>query len=114
MYKKQVCLNISISSCRREEPTRRSINFLFLAGNSAITNMFNARHELKNEWQELHSALDKAQQEIISLDRKLCHARRNVEEEKRKRRMAEQQRDLLVYIVPSFEINKTRKTFTTF
>ncbi|XP_032689751.1 rac GTPase-activating protein 1-like isoform X2 [Odontomachus brunneus] len=63
-----------------------------------ITSMFNARHELKNEWQEfqqLHSALDTAQQEITSLDQKLRHARRNLEEEKHKRRMAEQERDLL-------------------
>ncbi|XP_014468719.1 PREDICTED: rac GTPase-activating protein 1-like isoform X2 [Dinoponera quadriceps] len=60
-----------------------------------ITNMFNARHELQNEWQELHSALDEAQQEVTNLDQKLCHARRNLEEEKRKRRMVEQQRDQL-------------------
>lgn len=76
--------------------------------------MFNARHELKNEWQEfqqLHSALDKAQQEITSLDQKLRHARRNLEEEKRKRRMAEQQRDLLVYIVFSL-IRRRRKNPT--
>ncbi|XP_011147215.1 rac GTPase-activating protein 1 isoform X2 [Harpegnathos saltator] len=63
-----------------------------------ITNMSNARNELKNEWQELQqfqTALDKAQQEVTNLDQKLCHARRNLEEEKRKRRMVEKQRDLL-------------------
>lgn len=76
--------------------------------------MFNARHELKNEWQELqqlHSDLERAQQEITSLGQKLCYARRNLEEEKRKRRMAEQQRDSLVYWSLSFTNKKMKEKF---
>lgn len=50
----------------------------------------------EQECQRLHSALDKAQHEIAGLDRKLRHARRNLEEENRRRRIAEEQKDLLV------------------
>jgi len=48
------------------------------------------------ECQRLHSALDKAHNEIADFDRKLRHARRNLEEENRKRRAIEEQRDYLV------------------
>lgn len=61
------------------------------------------QEEMRQKWlasiqecQRLHSALDKSHLEIAGLDRKLCHARRNLEEEKRKRRAAEEQRDSLV------------------
>lgn len=50
----------------------------------------------EQECQRLHSALDKAHHEIAGLDRKLRHARRNLEEENRRRRLAEEQKDLLV------------------
>lgn len=61
------------------------------------------QEEMRQKWlasvqecQRLHSALDKAHNEIAGLDRKLRHARRNLEEENRKRRVVEEQRDLLV------------------
>jgi len=61
------------------------------------------QEEMRQKWsasvqecQRLHSALDKAHQELAGLDRKLRHARRNLEEENNKRRAAEEQRDLLV------------------
>lgn len=50
----------------------------------------------EQECQRLHSALDKAHHEIAGLDRKLRHARRNLEEENRKRRIIEEQKDSLV------------------
>ncbi|XP_050458948.1 rac GTPase-activating protein 1-like isoform X1 [Cataglyphis hispanica] len=60
------------------------------------------QEEMRQKWlmseqecQRLHSALDKAQHEIAGLDRKLRHARRNLEEENRRRRVAEEQKDLL-------------------
>lgn len=61
------------------------------------------QEEMRQKWlasvqecQRLHSALDKAHNEITSLDRKLRHARRNLEEENRKRRAIEEQKDFLV------------------
>ncbi|XP_071628475.1 rac GTPase-activating protein 1 [Temnothorax longispinosus] len=61
-----------------------------------------SQEEMRQKWlesvqecQRLHSALDKAHNEIADFDRKLRHARRNLEEENRKRRAAEEQRDLL-------------------
>jgi len=61
------------------------------------------QEEMRQKWsasvqecQRLHSALDKAHQELAALDRKLRHARRNLEEESNKRRVVEEQRDLLV------------------
>ncbi|CAL1674624.1 unnamed protein product [Lasius platythorax] len=60
------------------------------------------QEEMRQKWlaseqecQRLHSALDKAHHEIAGLDRKLRHARRNLEEENRRRRLAEEQKDLL-------------------
>ncbi|XP_076383998.1 rac GTPase-activating protein 1 [Megalopta genalis] len=47
------------------------------------------------EYQRLHSALKKAQQEVVDLDCKLGHARRLLDEEKRKRRTVEKQRNSL-------------------
>lgn len=61
------------------------------------------QEEMRQKWvtavqecQRLHSALEKAHQDNVRLDRKLSHARRNLEEEKRRRRIAEDQRNLLV------------------
>lgn len=48
------------------------------------------------ECQRLHSALEKAHHEAANLDRKLTHARRLLDEEKRKRRTAEDQRNQTV------------------
>ncbi|KAJ8682974.1 hypothetical protein QAD02_018766 [Eretmocerus hayati] len=45
------------------------------------------------ECQRLHSALEKAHHEAANLDRKLNHARRLLDEEKKKRRTAEDQRN---------------------
>ncbi|XP_011697222.1 PREDICTED: rac GTPase-activating protein 1-like isoform X1 [Wasmannia auropunctata] len=60
------------------------------------------QEEMRQKWlasveecQRLHSALDKAHNEIAALDRKMRHARSNLEEEKRKRRAVEEQRDNL-------------------
>lgn len=60
------------------------------------------QEEMRQKWlaseqecQRLHSALDKAHHEIAGLDRKLRHARRNLEEENRKRRIIEEQKDSL-------------------
>lgn len=91
-------LNVKMYSQVRE-PCSKTCS-IDSASERKITNVSNARHEITSEWQELqqlHSALDRAQQEVMSLDQKLCQARRNLEEEKRKRRIAEQERDLLVY-----------------
>lgn len=61
-----------------------------------------SQEEMRQKWltsvqecQRLHSALDKAHNEIADFDRKLRHARRNLEEENRKRRAIEEQRDFL-------------------
>lgn len=61
------------------------------------------QEEMRQKWlasvlecQRLNSALDKAQRDNVSLDKKLSHARRNLEEEKYRRRAAEDQRDSLV------------------
>jgi len=61
------------------------------------------QEEMRQKWlasvqecQRLHSALDKAHNDIAVFDRKLRHARRNLEEENRKRRAVEEQRDFLV------------------
>lgn len=61
------------------------------------------QEEMRQKWlasvqecQRLHSALEKAHSDNIGLERKLSHARRNFEEEKRKRRAAEDQRYQLV------------------
>ena len=61
------------------------------------------QEEMRQKWlasvqecQRLHSALDKAHAEIAGLERKLRHARRNLEEENRKRRDVEDHRDYLV------------------
>lgn len=48
------------------------------------------------ECQRLHSALEKANHEEATLERKLIHARRLLDEEKRKRRFAEDQRNQTV------------------
>lgn len=61
------------------------------------------QEEMRQKWlasvlecQRLNSALDKAQRDNVGLDKKLSHARRNLEEEKYRRRAAEDQRDSLV------------------
>lgn len=61
------------------------------------------------ECQRLHSALDKAHAEIAGLERKLRHARRNLEEENHKRRDVEDHRDYLV--TDTFFISKNTLTF---
>ncbi|XP_076643278.1 rac GTPase activating protein tumbleweed [Halictus rubicundus] len=60
------------------------------------------QEEMRQKWlasiqecQRLHSALEKAHQEAADLDRKLSHARRLLDEEKRKRRGVEEQRNSL-------------------
>ncbi|EZA62584.1 Rac GTPase-activating protein [Ooceraea biroi] len=47
------------------------------------------------EHQQFDSVLNKARLEIISLHQKLCHARKNLEDEKRKRRSVERYRNAL-------------------
>ncbi|KAJ8683104.1 hypothetical protein QAD02_018896 [Eretmocerus hayati] len=58
------------------------------------------QEEMRQKWlasvqecQRLHSALEKAHHEAANLDRKLSHARRLLDEEKMKRRTAEEQRN---------------------
>lgn len=48
------------------------------------------------EYQQLYLDLDKAHQNIANLNQKLCNARRNLEDEKRKRRVVEHYKNLLV------------------
>lgn len=48
------------------------------------------------ECQRLHSALEKSHLEAADLERKLSHARRLLDEEKRRRRIVEDQRNALV------------------
>ncbi|XP_014236380.1 rac GTPase-activating protein 1-like [Trichogramma pretiosum] len=57
------------------------------------------QEEIRQKWltsvqecQRLHNALDKAHQEAADLDRKLCHARRLLDDEKKKRKIAEDER----------------------
>ncbi|XP_018310146.1 uncharacterized protein [Mycetomoellerius zeteki] len=47
------------------------------------------------EYQQLRLDLDRIRRETASLHQKLCHARRNLEEEKRKRRTIEHHKNLL-------------------
>ena len=61
------------------------------------------QEEIRQKWlesvqecQRLHAALERAHHETADLDRKLSHARRLLDEEKRKRRIAEDQRNSLV------------------
>ncbi|KAL6436231.1 hypothetical protein ACFW04_004661 [Cataglyphis niger] len=56
------------------------------------------------EYQQLCLDLDKAYQDIVNLNQKLCHARRNLEDEKRKCRVIEHYKSLL-----ESQINATRK-----
>ncbi|XP_066583719.1 rac GTPase-activating protein 1 [Prorops nasuta] len=80
------CTNVLLSgSCEKE--------FLQFAIN---------QEEMRQKWlasvqecQRLHSALEKAHHEAADLERKLSHARRLLDEEKRKRRTAEDQRNSL-------------------
>jgi len=49
------------------------------------------------EYQQLRLDLDRVRRETASLHQKLCNARRNLEEEKRKCRMIEYHKNLLVH-----------------
>ncbi|XP_070161918.1 rac GTPase-activating protein 1-like [Polyergus mexicanus] len=56
------------------------------------------------EYQQLCLDLDKAHRDIVNLNQKLCYARKNLEDEKRKRRVVEHYKSLL-----ESQINATRK-----
>ncbi|CAL1687722.1 unnamed protein product [Lasius platythorax] len=56
------------------------------------------------EYQQLCLDLHKAHQKTANLNQKLCHARKNLEDEKRKRRVVEHYKNLL-----ESQINTTRK-----
>ncbi|OAD60257.1 Rac GTPase-activating protein 1 [Eufriesea mexicana] len=80
------CTNVLINGACEEEFLKFAIN----------------QEEMRQKWlasiqecQRLHSALEKAHQEATDLDRKLSHARRLLDEEKRKRRAVEEQRNSL-------------------
>ncbi|XP_078053130.1 rac GTPase activating protein tumbleweed [Augochlora pura] len=80
------CTNVLINGACEEEFLQFAIN----------------QEEMRQKWlasiqecQRLHSALEKAHQEAADLDRKLSHARRLLDEEKRKRRTVEEQRNSL-------------------
>nr|XP_012222650.1 PREDICTED: LOW QUALITY PROTEIN: rac GTPase-activating protein 1-like [Linepithema humile] len=60
------------------------------------------QEEMRQKWlasvqecQRLHASLDEARNENATLDRKLRHARRNLEEESRKRRTVEERKNFL-------------------
>ncbi|XP_018300582.1 rac GTPase-activating protein 1 [Mycetomoellerius zeteki] len=80
------CTNVLLNGACEEEFLRFALN----------------QEEMRQKWlasvqecQRLHSALDKAHAEIAGLERKLRHARRNLEEENHKRRDVEDHRDYL-------------------
>ncbi|XP_014475260.1 PREDICTED: rac GTPase-activating protein 1-like [Dinoponera quadriceps] len=80
------CTNALINGSREEEFLQFTLN----------------QEEMRQKWlasvqecQRLHSALDKVHRNNNSLERKLDHARRNLEEEKYKRRVAEEQKNSL-------------------
>ncbi|KOX70636.1 Rac GTPase-activating protein 1 [Melipona quadrifasciata] len=80
------CMNVHLNGACEEEFLKFAIN----------------QEEMRQKWlasvqecQRLHSALEKAHQEAADLDRKLSHARRLLDEEKRKRRNVEEQRNSL-------------------
>ncbi|XP_011633329.1 rac GTPase-activating protein 1-like [Pogonomyrmex barbatus] len=56
------------------------------------------------EYQQLCSDLDRFRRETMNLRQKLCHARKNLEDEKRKRRVIEHYKNLLIS-----QINMTRE-----
>lgn len=64
--------------------------------NAVSTNMSQMKHLPLQEYQQLYLDLDKAHQNIANLNQKLCNARRNLEDEKRKRRVVEHYKNLLV------------------
>ncbi|KAL0109399.1 hypothetical protein PUN28_014460 [Cardiocondyla obscurior] len=80
------CMNVLVNGSCEEE------FFKFASSQEEMRQKWLASEQ---ECQRLHSALDKAHNEIADFDRKLRHARRNLEEENRKRRAAEEQRDYL-------------------
>ncbi|XP_011300872.1 rac GTPase-activating protein 1-like [Fopius arisanus] len=80
------CTNVLVNGACEEEFLQFAIN----------------QEEMRQKWlasvqecQRLHSALEKAHHESADLDRKLSHARRLLDEEKRRRRLAEDQRNSL-------------------
>ncbi|XP_008546525.1 rac GTPase-activating protein 1 [Microplitis demolitor] len=80
------CTNVLVNGSCEEEFLQFAIN----------------QEEMRQKWlsavqecQRLHSALEKSRHESTDLDRKLSHARRLLDEEKRRRRIAEEQRNLL-------------------
>ncbi|XP_063974743.1 rac GTPase-activating protein 1-like [Diachasmimorpha longicaudata] len=80
------CTNVLVNGACEEEFLQFAIN----------------QEEMRQKWlasvqecQRLHTALEKAHHESADLDRKLSHARRLLDEEKRRRRLAEDQRNSL-------------------
>lgn len=64
--------------------------------NTVLNKTPQAKCLLPPQHQRCDSDLDRAHQDIANLNQKLCHARRNLEDEKRKRRSTERYRNLLV------------------
>lgn len=80
------CMNVHLNGACEEEFLKFAVN----------------QEEMRQKWlasiqecQRLHSALEKSHQEAADLDKKLSHARRLLDEEKRKRRTVEEQRNSL-------------------
>ncbi|XP_046740490.1 rac GTPase-activating protein 1-like [Diprion similis] len=80
------CTNVLVNGSCEEEFLRFAIN----------------QEEMRQKWlasvqecQRLHSALEKSHLEAADLERKLSHARRLLDEEKRRRRIVEDQRNSL-------------------
>lgn len=70
--------------------------YIFDSTNAVSTNVQQMKCLPLQEYQQLCLDLDKAYQDIVNLNQKLCHARRNLEDEKRKRRVIEHYKSLLV------------------
>ncbi|XP_011065660.1 PREDICTED: rac GTPase-activating protein 1-like isoform X4 [Acromyrmex echinatior] len=71
------------------------MRYSFYFFNIVLTNMPQTKCLPLEEYQQLCLDLDRIRRETASLHQKLYHARRNLEEEKRKRRMIEHHKNLL-------------------
>ncbi|XP_018366430.1 PREDICTED: rac GTPase-activating protein 1-like isoform X1 [Trachymyrmex cornetzi] len=69
--------------------------YSFYYFNTVLTNMPQTKCLPLEEYQQLCLDLDRIRRETANLHQKLCHARRNLEEEKRKRRTIEHHKNLL-------------------
>lgn len=90
----RLCINAKVNSIFTIKNRIICVEFLQFAIN---------QEEIRQKWllsvqecQRLHAALEKSHQEASTLDKMLSHARRLLDEEKMKRRHAEDERNSLV------------------